>query len=228
MPGSSRPCGLGKRARSVTVPVFWSTMASENSTCPASRSRCRPRASGATGAAGRRHAAAGQRSAQRDEVGARLLDVDIDRVQPLDHRQRIGLAVGDQRADGGQRTADPPADRRGHAREPQVDLRRFERGLVLRDGGGGLLRGRPRRRCSPAWRPPPCPPADDSGSALRLARPRAPPARSPGWPAPGPRPRDRGWDRSRRAVWPALDDAPSGNAGALITPETCGRTSEVS
>ena len=34
MPGSSRPCGLGKRARSVTVPVLGSTIASANSSVP--------------------------------------------------------------------------------------------------------------------------------------------------------------------------------------------------
>ena len=34
MPGSSTPCGLGKRARSVTVPVLSSTVISENWTVP--------------------------------------------------------------------------------------------------------------------------------------------------------------------------------------------------
>ena len=85
-------------------------------------------------------AAAPQRAAQRDQVGARLLDVDVDRVEPLDHRQRIGLVGGDERADGAQRAADAPADRRGDAGEAQVDPRGVERGAVLRDAGSRLPR----------------------------------------------------------------------------------------
>ena len=36
IPGNNRPCGLGKRARSVTAPVDGSTVTSENSSVPAS------------------------------------------------------------------------------------------------------------------------------------------------------------------------------------------------
>ena len=48
-----------------------------------------------------------ERLAQREQVGRRFLDVDEDRVEPGDRRQRIGLVGGDQRAFGDVREADP-------------------------------------------------------------------------------------------------------------------------
>ena len=49
-----------------------------------------------------RHLAALKRTAQRGQIGARLLHVHIDRVEALDDRQRIGLVGVDQRADSKQ------------------------------------------------------------------------------------------------------------------------------
>ena len=37
-----------------------------------------------------------ERAPEREQVGARLLDVDVDRVEPLDDGQRIGLVGGDE------------------------------------------------------------------------------------------------------------------------------------
>src|SRR3546814_5163648 len=48
---------------------------------------------------GRHRAAFRERPAQREQIAARSLDVDIDRVELLDRRQRLGLARGDERAD---------------------------------------------------------------------------------------------------------------------------------
>jgi len=70
-----------------------------------------------------------------------LLNIDIDRIEPLDRRERIGLSGGDQRAGGEQRSSDPAGDRRWNAREIEIDSRRFERCLILSHGGGRLLRG---------------------------------------------------------------------------------------
>ena len=100
MPGSSTPCGLGKRARSVTVPVLSLTShlgeldrAGVAVVAAVLELQADLRAAGAD-------AACGERAAQREQLGARLLDVDIDRIEPLDHRERIGLVGGDQRALG--------------------------------------------------------------------------------------------------------------------------------
>src|SRR3546814_1977648 len=38
--------------------------------------------------------------AQAQHIGARLLDVHEDRIQPLDRGERVGLRSGDERADG--------------------------------------------------------------------------------------------------------------------------------
>ena len=94
--------------------------------------------------AARRNPARCQSALQGQEVGGRLLDVDIHRVNPLDHRKRFGLVGGDERADGKQRPADPPADRRGDRRVAQIDPRGLERGAGLRNIGPrlpGLGRG---------------------------------------------------------------------------------------
>ena len=83
-----------------------------------------------------------ERPAQREQVRARLLDVDEHGVGPLDDRHRIGLVAADQRADRGQAASDASRDRGGNAREVQVDARRLQRGAVLGDGRLGLtLRG---------------------------------------------------------------------------------------
>ena len=81
-----------------------------------------------------------QRPAQRKQLGGRLLNIDIDRVEPLDHRQRFGLVRGDERPLREQRAADPPGDRRRHAGEAEVDPRGLESGARLGDRSGGLSR----------------------------------------------------------------------------------------
>ncbi len=86
--------------------------------------------------------AAAQLAAQVEQVGARLLDVDEDRIEPLDRRQRRRLSDRDEPARGHQRTADAAGDRRGNVGETQIDLGGAHRGAVLRDGGGGLVGGR--------------------------------------------------------------------------------------
>jgi hypothetical protein len=78
--------------------------------------------------------------AQRGQLGARLLHVDIDRVEPLDHRERIRLAGTHEGADRCQRAADPPADRRGNRGVAQVDPCSVERGRVLRDSARAAAR----------------------------------------------------------------------------------------
>ena len=83
--------------------------------------------------AGRNGAALRQRLAQVEQCRGRLLNVDIDRVQPGDGCQRVGLVRSDQRTLGDVRQADPPADRRRHPGEAHVDLRSSQRGTVLRD-----------------------------------------------------------------------------------------------
>src|SRR3546814_2409528 len=95
---------------------------------------------------GRHRAAFRERPAQREQIAARSLDVDIDRVELLDRRQRLGLARGDERADGEQRPADPPGDRGGNGGEFEIDLRALERGLLLLDRGFGPTRLRERVR----------------------------------------------------------------------------------
>ena len=88
----------------------------------------------------RGHAARGERPSQRQQRAGGLLDVDIDRIEPLDLRERIGLAGRHQRADGEQRPADAAGDRRRHGGEVEVEPCRIERGAVLGDSGGGLAR----------------------------------------------------------------------------------------
>src|SRR3546814_6206026 len=44
--------------------------------------------------------------AQAQHIGARLLDVHEDRIQPLDRGERVGLRSGDERADGVCRATD--------------------------------------------------------------------------------------------------------------------------
>ena len=79
--------------------------------------------------------------AQREQVSARLLDIDEHRVEPLDGRQRIGLAGGDEPAGRHQRAADASADRGGDAGVAKVDAGDFERCPVLRNARRRLARG---------------------------------------------------------------------------------------
>ena len=51
-----------------------------------------------------------------------MRDVDVDRVQLLDHRHGVGLAIADQCAFGDRRTANTPGDRRVHLGVAHVDL----------------------------------------------------------------------------------------------------------
>ena len=85
-------------------------------------------------------AALRQRAPEREQVGGRFLNIDVDGVQPGDRRQRLRLARSDQRTFGKVRKPNPPADRRRNARETQIDLRRVQRRVVLRHRRLGLPR----------------------------------------------------------------------------------------
>ena len=79
--------------------------------------------------AGLLQAAAGQVVAQLEDFQGRLGDVDVDRVELLDHRHGSALAIAHQRALADRRAADAPGDRRQHLGVAQVDGGRLQRGL---------------------------------------------------------------------------------------------------
>ena len=110
-PAAGRPSGLGTSARSVTWPEVGST-AQVGEQQPAGLRVLaavlqhdahlrRPVAAG-----GAPELAAVEGAAQPHHVGGRLGEVDVERVDLLDHRQRRRLALADQRAFGDQRAAD--------------------------------------------------------------------------------------------------------------------------
>ncbi|MCY1538448.1 hypothetical protein D9M68_739870 [compost metagenome] len=82
---------------------------------------------------------AGQFPAQLEHRHRGLGDVDIDRIQLLDHRHGAALATTDQRALGYRRTADAPGDRRQHLGVTQVDLRALHNGFGLQALGLRLV-----------------------------------------------------------------------------------------
>ena len=86
----------------------------------------------------RGNAAAGQRAPQRQQFRARLLHIDKNRIEPLNHRQRINLIAGNQRANRRQRTPNPAGDRRRNRGKGKIDFRRFKLGAVLGDSRLGL------------------------------------------------------------------------------------------
>ena len=79
--------------------------------------------------------------AQAEQVGARLLDVDIDRVEPLDRGQRIVLPCLNQSAGRIDRPSDAPGDRSPDHRPLQVDLGGAQRGGLGGDVGARLTCG---------------------------------------------------------------------------------------
>ena len=85
---------------------------------------------------------AGQRLlAEAQQVGARLLDVDIDRVEALDGGQGVVLPRPDQRAGGVERAADAAGDRGADHGAVEVDLGGTERrGLGLDVGASFACR----------------------------------------------------------------------------------------
>src|SRR3546814_12440074 len=66
--------------------------------------------------------------ADREEVGARLGEVDIDRVGLLDRRQQCSRRSADQSAFGNLPSSGPPEDRPRHRRIPPATLTSPERG----------------------------------------------------------------------------------------------------
>ncbi len=91
--------------------------------------------------AGLLQTAIGQVTAQRQQVAGRLGHVDIDRIELLDGRQFLGLAVADQRAFGHCGAADAPGDRRQHLGVAQVDARPLQFRLGLQAGRARLVIG---------------------------------------------------------------------------------------
>ena len=69
-----------------------------------------------------------------------MLDIDENRVEPLDGGERIGLSRRDQRAGGDQRPADPTTDRGRNPRVMQIDRCRLQRRALLRHGRMRLVR----------------------------------------------------------------------------------------
>src|SRR3546814_8470363 len=70
--------------------------------------------------------------ADREEVGARLGEVDIDRVGLLDRRQQCSRRSADPSAFGNLRSSDATGDRRRHRRIAQAQLSSLELGTRLR------------------------------------------------------------------------------------------------
>ena len=94
------------------------------------------------------------RRAQAQQVRRRLRQVDIDLVEPLDGRQRAGLAGLHQRSGREQRAADAAGNRRADAGEAEIDLGGVERAARRDYRGFGLGRRAPRRCRRPAWLTP--------------------------------------------------------------------------
>ena len=69
-------------------------------------------------------------TAETEEVGRRLGDVDVDGIELLDGRQRQRLHRGHQGPDGDRRSPDAAADGRLERRVGEVDARSVEGGLV--------------------------------------------------------------------------------------------------
>ena len=151
MPGSSMFCGFGTTTRSATLPVPGSTVTSENASLPSCGVRravleqdLDGQVAGALDAAGR------DAPAQFQELGARLREVDVDRIELLDRRERRGLVRGHERALRDRRLADPPGDGRGDARVAEDHAGALQCGLRGRDVRLGLLRARRRHSRPPA------------------------------------------------------------------------------
>ena len=72
-------------------------------------------------------------AAQRQQFAARLVHVDVDRIERLNRCEHLILIRFDQRALRQIRTADLAGDRRGDARVAERDARRFDVGLLLLD-----------------------------------------------------------------------------------------------
>ena len=87
-------------------------------------------------AAGLLELAIGQRGAQLHHIGRRLGEVDIHRVDLLNHRQRRRFALADQRTLRHQRPANAARNWRLHAGVIQVDARGLQRRFA--DGHIGL------------------------------------------------------------------------------------------
>ena len=76
---------------------------------------------------------------QRQQLAARLRDVDIDGIERLDRGERRRLLGGDQRALRHGGAADAAGDRRGDARVIEIDARAFGVGERLLVGGARVV-----------------------------------------------------------------------------------------
>ncbi|MNH13939.1 hypothetical protein D3C79_735240 [compost metagenome] len=83
--------------------------------------------------------AAFQFTAQLEQLGRGLGNVDVDRVELLDHCHRFGLAIVDQCTFGNRRASDATAQRGQDLGVTQVDLGAAQRGLSLQTFGVGVV-----------------------------------------------------------------------------------------
>ena len=160
------------------------------------------------------------------ELGGRLGEIRIDRIELLDRRDMRRFGLTDQRAFGDERAADAAADRRA---DPGV----FEIELGARDVG--LARGDVRLGLADIG---------DRDVQLRLRRPRrsAPaspcawrsvfPGSAPRWPFARRLPRRRArsrkaWRRARRERRPLLTSLPCSKLRLTTMPDTRARTSAI-
>jgi hypothetical protein len=134
---------LGTSARSVIWPVLASTVRSENSSLPgqgvfAAVLQHHAHAGGFA-APGALELAIGQGAAQLHDLASRLGEVDIHRVDLLDHGQLRGFALPHQCAFGHQGAADAARNRRRDAGVIQVDAAGLHRCLARGHIGLGLF-----------------------------------------------------------------------------------------
>ena len=77
-------------------------------------------------------------AAQLIELGDRLGEVGIDRIELLDGRKARGLVLHDERAFADQRGADDAVDRRADGRIIEIEFGARDVGLAALDVGFGL------------------------------------------------------------------------------------------
>ena len=134
------------RRASVTWPVWASTLASENSSLPCERiERAVVEHEAHLGGIGRDalEVAALEGAAQLIELGHRLGEVGIDRIELLDGREACVSFCTDERAFADQRRADDAVDRRADGGVIEIELGARDVGLAALDVG---LRPGARRR----------------------------------------------------------------------------------
>ena len=140
MPGSSTFCGFGTTTRSAKLPVVGidgdvreRELAGHGRSRVPSSSRMRDRQ-----VARARERACGQRAAQLEQLGRRLRDVDVHRIELLHGGDGRRLVRRDERTLGHRRLADAAADRRRDARVTEHDVGACDGGSRRLDVGFGL------------------------------------------------------------------------------------------